>query len=127
MQFYPQFYRCPHCGQVISVLKDAGVQIICCGAPMQKLEPNTADASQEKHVPVVSREGDIVTVKIGGVPHPMQEDHHIEWIYLHMENGGQRRILAVPGAPEAKFCVEQGAPLEVFAYCNLHGLWKAAA
>ncbi|MDR1464615.1 MAG: desulfoferrodoxin FeS4 iron-binding domain-containing protein [Oscillospiraceae bacterium] len=126
MRFQPKFFRCPACGQVISVLEDAGVTLTCCGQPMDKLVPNTTDAAQEKHVPVVTRSGDKVTVAIGAAPHPMLPEHFIEWIYLFQENGGQRRILTPGGAPEATFCVEFGQPLEVYAYCNLHSLWKTA-
>ena len=126
MEFHPQFFRCAHCGQVVSVLKDAGVSIVCCGQRMDRLTPNTTDAAQEKHVPVVEREGDRLTVHVGSAAHPMLAEHSIEWIYLHQSNGGQRRILAPGGAPEATFCAEQGEALEVYAYCNLHGLWMTA-
>jgi len=126
MSFQPQFFRCAHCGQVVSVLKDAGVSIVCCGQNMDRLTPNTTDAAQEKHVPVALREGDKLTVKVGSAAHPMLEAHSIEWIYLHLTDGGQRRILAPGAAPEATFCAAEGAALEVYAYCNLHGLWMAA-
>ena len=124
MSFQPQFFRCAHCGQVISMLAGKGVPVFCCGQPMDLLAPNTVDAAQEKHLPVVSRAGDTLTVRVGSADHPMLEAHHIEWIYLHMDNGGQRRILPADGAPEAVFCTAQGRPLEAYAYCNLHGLWK---
>ena len=127
MSFQPQFFRCAHCGQVVSVLKDTGVPLVCCGEAMQRLTPNTTDAALEKHVPVVEREGCKLTVKVGSAAHPMLAAHFIEWIYLHQQNGGQRRILAPDAAPEAVFCVEEGEALEVYAYCNLHGLWAAAA
>ena len=125
MEFQPQFFRCAHCGQVVSVLKDAGVSIICCGQRMDRLTPNTTDAAQEKHVPVAERDGCCLTVKVGSAAHPMLAEHSIEWIYVHQSNGGQRRILKPGEAPQASFCVEQGEALEVYAYCNLHGLWMA--
>jgi superoxide reductase len=132
MSFEPKFFRCAHCGQVISVLKDAGVPIVCCGERMGLLTPNTTDAAQEKHVPVAAREGGKLTVKVGSAAHPMLEAHFIEWIYLHTASGGQRRVLAPGEAPEAVFCIahdalEQDEALEVYAYCNLHGLWMAGA
>lgn len=126
MQFQPQFFRCAHCGQVVSVLKDAGVPIVCCGQRMDLLTPNTTDAAFEKHVPVVERNGCELTVRVGSAAHPMLEAHHIEWIYLHTADGGQRRVLAPGAAPEAAFCAAEGEALEVYAYCNLHGLWMAA-
>ena len=125
MEFHPQFFRCAHCGQVVSVLKDAGVSIVCCGERMDRLVPNTTDAAQEKHVPVVARNGCELTVKVGSAAHPMLTEHSIEWIYLHMASGGQRRILAPGAAPEATFRAGEGEALEAYAYCNLHGLWKA--
>jgi len=127
MNFQPKFYRCAHCGQIVSMVKETGVPIICCGSPMQLLEPNTTDAAQEKHVPVVTRNGDELTVTIGSVLHPMLDVHHIEWIFVHTVNGGQRQILDITGAPEAKFNLAQGEAVEVYAYCNLHGLWMAKA
>jgi len=126
MSFQPQFFRCAHCGQVVSVLKDAGVSIVCCGQKMDRLAPNTTDAALEKHVPVVVRDSEKLIVKVGSAAHPMLEAHSIEWIYLHQSNGGQRHILAPGAAPEAAFCAAEGEALEVYAYCNLHGLWMAA-
>jgi len=126
MQFQPQFFRCAHCGQIVSILRDAGVPIVCCGQRMDRLVPNATDAAQEKHVPVVAREGDMLTVRVGSAAHPMLAEHSIEWVYLHMAGGGQRRILSPGEAPEAVFCVGRGQALEAYAYCNLHGLWKAA-
>jgi superoxide reductase len=124
MAFQPKFYRCSNCGQIISVLKDEGIRPHCCGQPMEKLSPNTVDAAKEKHIPVVTRDGDILTVKIGSVEHPMLEEHYIEWIYVFQDNGGQRRVLSPGSPPEAQFHLSGGEPIEVYAYCNLHGLWK---
>ena len=91
---------------------------------MEKLTPNTVDASLEKHLPVVSVKDGGITVNVGSVSHPMQSDHFIEWIYLHQINGGQRRLLFPDKPAQASLCAEEGEPLEVYAYCNLHGLWK---
>lgn len=122
----PVFLHCEHCGNLIGVVDDYGVPVICCGEPMKVLEPNTVDAAQEKHVPVPEVKGSIVTVKIGSVPHPMLEEHHIEWVYLLTEQGGQRKQLQVGGAPETSFALVDGdKAVEVYAYCNLHGLWMA--
>lgn len=98
--------------------------MICCGDPMEELCPNTAEAATEKHIPEVSMNGRLVHAKVGSVPHPMTEEHHIEFIYLQTENGGQRRCLKVGSIAHAMFAVLEDKPLEVYAYCNLHGLWK---
>jgi superoxide reductase len=119
-----KFYRCKHCGNLIGMIHASGVPIICCGEPMELLEANSVDASQEKHVPAVEVEGDKVTVRIGSVPHPMLPEHHIEWVYLQTEKGGQRKCLEVGAVPETCFALSCGdKPVRVFEYCNLHGLW----
>lgn len=120
-----KFFVCKHCGNMVGMIKDAGVPMICCGEPMAELVPNTVDAAQEKHVPEVTVQGNLVTVKIGSVPHPMLPEHHIEWIYLETEQGGHRRILSVPSEAVATFSLVDGEkPITAFEYCNLHGLWK---
>lgn len=119
-----KFYRCKHCGNLVGMIHASGVPIICCGEPMELLEANSVDASKEKHVPAVEVEGDKVTVRIGSVPHPMLPEHHIEWVYLQTEKGGQRKCLEVGAAPETCFALSCGdKPVRVFEYCNLHGLW----
>ncbi|MBR6267794.1 MAG: desulfoferrodoxin, partial [Selenomonadaceae bacterium] len=105
-----------------------GGQLVCCGKPMIELTANTTDAAQEKHVPVpeFDKAGAKVTVKVGSVAHPMTAEHFIEWIHLQTKNGAQMRHLTPDSAPEAVFQLAQGdEPVAVFAYCNLHGLWKA--
>lgn len=119
-----RFFRCKHCGNFVGLIDDAGVPMICCGEPMEELIPNTVEASTEKHIPDVSVSDGIIHVKIGSVPHPMTEEHHIEFIYLQTEHGGQRRALCVDKPAQASFAVVDDKPLEVFAYCNIHGLWK---
>jgi len=120
-----KFYICKHCGNLIRKVKDAGVPVICCGEEMQELVANTTDAATEKHVPEVSIEGDKVSVQIGSVKHPMLEEHHIEWIYVKTNKGAQMRCLEVGKDPEASFVLAEGEKvLEVYEYCNLHGLWK---
>ena len=113
-----KFYICKHCGNMIGMIKSSGVNVVCCGDPMTELKPNTVEASQEKHLPVVTIEGNIVKVKVGSVEHPMTEEHHIAWIYLETEQGGQRKKL------EAEFALAGGDKVVgVYEYCNLHGLW----
>ena len=120
-----KFFVCKHCGNIIAFAKDNGVPVKCCGETMQELEPNTTEAAHEKHVPVIRVEGDTVTVSVGSVAHPMAEEHFIEWIYLQTERGGQRKCLAPGEAPEATFALAGEKPVAAYAYCNLHGLWKA--
>lgn len=117
---------CKHCGNMVGMINDSGVEIICCGEPMEILKANTTDASQEKHVPVVTVKGNTVDVRVGSVDHPMIAAHYIDWIYLHSEKGGQRKHLTVGGEPAANFALtEDDKPLAAYAYCNLHGLWVA--
>ena len=120
-----KFFVCRHCGNVIAYVEDSGVKVVCCGEPMQEMVPNTSDGAGEKHVPVVTREGDTVTVKVGSVEHPMLEAHYIEWIALQTTAGVQLRRLAPGQKPEAVFALAPGEDVvAAFEYCNLHGLWK---
>ena len=119
-----RFFRCKHCGNFIGLINNAGVPMICCGEEMEELIPNTVEASKEKHIPDVSIEGDVLTVKVGEVIHPSTEEHHIEFIYVQTEKGGQRKSIEIGQEPVAKFAIIDDNPLEVFAYCNIHGLWK---
>lgn len=120
-----RFFKCEVCGNIIGVIQASGAPISCCGKNMTELVPNTVDASQEKHVPVVEVQGNLVTVKVGDIAHPMLEEHFIQWIYLETVHGGQRKAL-VPGTePEAVFALTEGdKAVAAYEYCNLHGLWK---
>ena len=121
-----KFYICPHCGQIIAIVKQTGVPVVCCGAPMQEIVPGTTDASKEKHVPTYKVENNKVYISVGSVEHPMSEEHYIEWISLQTKNGNQRKVLAPTDKPEACFAICEGDEVEaVYAYCNLHSLWKA--
>ncbi len=121
-----KFFKCEHCGNIIAFVKDKGVPVMCCGQKMKEIVPNTVDAAQEKHIPVVTVEGSKVYVKVGDVAHPMTEDHLIEWVCLHTKQGNQRKPLNSGDAPEVCFSICDGDEvLAVYAYCNLHGLWKS--
>ncbi len=120
-----RFYICEHCGNIIGLIRNAGVPMMCCGQKMTLLEPGTVEASHEKHIPVATVEGNTVKVEIGSVAHPMTEEHKIEWVYLQTNRGGQRKCLCVDGAPSVTFALADETPVAVYAYCNLHGLWKA--
>lgn len=119
-----KFFVCEHCGNLVGVIHDAGVPMMCCGQKMTQLIPGTVEASVEKHLPVVTVDGDKVKVEIGSVAHPMAEEHSILWVYLQTDKGGQRKNLAVGEAPVAEFSLLDEKPVAVYAYCNLHGLWK---
>ena len=120
-----KFFLCTTCGNVVVKVLDSGVTPVCCGEEMTELEPRTVDGLGEKHIPVIEcLEDGLIKVKVGSIPHPMAENHHIEFIYLETENGGQIRYLK-PGDPaEAVFCCKC-KPVAVYEYCNIHGLWKA--
>ena len=121
-----KFYICEHCGNIIAKVKDAGVPVMCCGQKMTEIIPGTTDASQEKHVPVYTVEGNLVTVSVGAVEHPMQPEHYIEWVSLQTKHGNQRKLLQPGQAPKACFAICEDDEVEaVYAYCNLHSLWKA--
>lgn len=120
-----RFFVCEHCGNIVGLIHDAGVPMMCCGQKMKQLEPGTVEASAEKHIPVVTVEGDIVKVVVGSVAHPMTEEHSIQWVYLQTDRGGQRKCLLAGDEPVVTFALANEKPVAVFAYCNLHGLWKA--
>ena len=121
-----QFFICEKCGNMIAMVKSSGVPVMCCGQKMTELIPGTSDGAHEKHVPVFTVEGNQVNVKVGEVAHPMLDAHYIEWISLQTKQGNQRKELHPGEAPEACFALCEGDEVEaVYAYCNLHGLWKA--
>ncbi len=119
-----KFYVCEHCGNLVGLIEEGGGSLVCCGQPMKELKPGTVEASHEKHIPVVTVEGKVVKVVVGSVAHPMSEEHSIQWVYLQTDKGGQRKALPVGEAPEVSFTLGDEQPLAVYAYCNLHGLWK---
>lgn len=121
-----KFFRCEHCGNIIEMVEDKGVPVVCCGQRMTELVAGTSDGAREKHVPVYEVKDNIVHVKVGEVAHPMIPEHYIEWIVLQTKNGVQRKELNPGDKPEVCFALCDGDEVEaVYAYCNLHGLWKA--
>ncbi|MDO5576605.1 MAG: desulfoferrodoxin family protein [Fibrobacter sp.] len=122
-----RFYVCEHCGNIIAIVKASGVPVVCCGEKMKELVPGTTDAAVEKHVPVYRVEGHKVFVTIGSVEHPMQPEHFIEWVSLQTKLGNQRKVLKPGNKPEVCFSMCDNDEVEaVYAYCNLHSLWKSA-
>lgn len=115
------FYRCEKCGNIVALIKKGGGTLTCCDEPMTKLEANSTDAATEKHVPDVI-EGSIIKVTVGSTPHPMVPEHYIEWIALVTPNNIDLKFLNPGDDPHAEFAEVQSGT--VYAYCNLHGLWK---
>lgn len=108
------------------MVKSNGVPVMCCGQKMTEIVPGTVDASREKHIPVYQIEDGKVTVTVGSVEHPMITEHYIEWVLLETKSGNQRKLLKPGEAPKVCFSVCAGDEIvAVYAYCNLHGLWKA--
>lgn len=123
-----KFYICRHCGNLAGFIENTGAPLVCCGEEMAELVPNTTDASAEKHVPVIKTAGNTVTVEIGSAPHPMTEKHFIGWVYIQTEKGGQRKTLNPDDNPSVTFSLTDDDKVEIaYAWCNLHGLWKAEA
>ena len=121
-----KFYRCSHCGQIVAIVKETGVPIVCCGEPMVEIIPGTTDAALEKHVPVFTVEGNKVYVSVGSQAHPMLPEHYIEWVAIQTKTGNQRKPLCPGDEPKACFSLCDGDEvIAVYAYCNLHSLWKA--
>lgn len=121
-----KFLICERCGNLIAMVKDAGVPVMCCGQKMSEIVPGTTDAAAEKHVPVYQVDEDLVKVRVGSTEHPMLPEHYIEWISLQTRQGSQWKRLQPGSKPEACFALCEGDKVEaVYAYCNLHSLWKA--
>ncbi len=118
-----KFYKCPICGNIVGLIDGDGKRLSCCGKPMEELTANTVDAATEKHVPVYEVNGDEMIVRVGEVSHPMEENHYIMWIALVEETKTTRVSLKPGDVPEVKFPYVKGA--SIYAYCNLHGLWKS--
>jgi len=119
-----QIYRCKVCGNIVVVLHAGAGQLVCCGQPMELLPEKTEDTGKEKHVPVLEKTATGIRVKVGSVPHPMEEKHYIEWIEITADGFIARRFLKPGDKPEAEFEV-QAENITVREYCNVHGLWKS--
>ncbi|MDR1992082.1 MAG: desulfoferrodoxin [Nitrososphaerota archaeon] len=119
-----KFFFCKHCKNITTPINDKGTTMMCCGEKMTELMPNTVEASVEKHLPVIGVLDDSLRVEIGSVPHPMQDDHYIVFIYVETEHGGQCKYLSPGEEPKLAFSFSNDKPVAVYAYCNLHGLWK---
>ena len=119
-----KFYICEKCGNIAGKIHDSGVPMVCCGQKMTRLEPGTVDASREKHVPVISVNGNTVRVDIGTVAHPMTEEHYIEWIEVINGSYVNRCHLKPGDKPQATFYVPLSPSLIIRESCNKHGIWQ---
>ena len=119
-----KFYICAHCRNIAEMVYDTGIPLNCCGDEMKELVPNTVEASGEKHIPAVEVSENVVEVNVGSVDHPMVDVHWIEWVQLVTDRGNYRKWLNPGEAPNVKFRLDNEKPVAVYAYCNLHGLWK---
>ena len=119
-----QTYKCSVCGNIVEVLHAGGGTLVCCNQEMGLLEENTQEAAVEKHVPVVEKTDGGFKATVGSVAHPMEEQHHIEWIELIADGKSYTAFLSPGAAPEAVFAID-AAEVNARAYCNLHGLWKS--
>jgi superoxide reductase len=118
-----QVYKCEKCGNIVEVIHAGEGELVCCGEPMKLFLENTVDAAKEKHVPVVEKTAEGVKVKVGSVPHPMEEKHYIEWVEIIVDGKAYREFLKPGDVPEAVFDI-QAEKVTAREYCNLHGLWK---
>lgn len=119
-----EIYKCEICGNIVEVVHDGAGELVCCGQPMSLLEEKSADSTTEKHVPVIEKTEDgAVLVKVGSVPHPMEEKHHIEWVQLICGDISYRKFLQPGEKPEWRFKAE-GKTFTAREFCNIHGLWK---
>ena len=118
-------YKCNVCGNIVEVLHAGIGNLVCCGEAMELLTEKSTDAGLEKHVPVIEAADGVINVKVGSVPHPMEEHHFIEWIEVITDNGNCRQYLTPGSEPAAEFDVE-GEKLTTREYCSVHGLWKSA-
>jgi superoxide reductase len=121
-----EIYKCEVCGNIVEVLHPGGGELVCCGQPMKLMKENTVDASREKHVPVIEKTVTGIKVKVGSVPHPMEEKHYIEWIQVMAADGSRfvRAFLKPGDKPEAEFDIK-GESVIAREYCNIHLLWKS--
>ncbi|MFH1421296.1 MAG: desulfoferrodoxin [Planctomycetota bacterium] len=119
-----KIYKCNICGNVVELVHASKGQLVCCGQPMELMQEKTEDAGKEKHVPVVEKAGNAYKVKVGSVPHPMEEKHYIEWAQLLGEGRACRKFLKPGQTPEVEFAAKSDTP-KIRIFCNIHGLWKA--
>ncbi len=120
-----KFYKCKGCGKIIVVVDESKCPTKCCGEAMEEMIANTTDGAREKHVPVIEKNGNNITVSVGSVLHPMTEPHYIDFIALETTEGLQIKKLDHTGTPVANFAITDNEEVvAAYEYCNLHGFWK---
>lgn len=119
-----QIYKCNVCGNIVEILHKGVGELVCCNKPMNLFEEKTEDEGKEKHIPVIEKTDNETIVKVGSIPHPMEEDHYIEWIELITDNGSYKKFLKPGDLPEIKFDIKSDN-VKARAFCNIHGLWKS--
>ncbi len=119
-----KFYKCNHCGKIITEINETSVSLFCCGEKMSEIIAGTIEASREKHIPIYTVNGNAVSVTVGSVEHPMSPEHYIEWVVVETKSGYAIKYLKPSDAPKTQFLVDEEV-VGVYAYCNLHGIWKA--
>lgn len=123
-----KLYRCRICGNLVAMVEDMGPVPMCCNTEMRPVNANTVDAATEKHVPVIHKDGNRITVSVGEFNHPMGADHYIKWVILLTDSGGYYKALYPGMEPAVEFTPEPSEKVTAaYAYCNLHGLWMANA
>lgn len=120
-----KYFLCEVCGNLVGLINEGGGELVCCGEPMKELKPKSTEEGTEKHLPVVTKDGNKIKVNVGSIPHPMTAEHHIDWISLVYNNKMEIAKLDPTASPEATFDIDGDFEyIEVYAYCNIHGLWK---
>ncbi len=119
-----EIYQCLLCGNIVETLRGGDGELVCCGQPMKKLIAKKADVGKEKHVPVIEKADGAIIVKIGSVPHPMEEKHYIEWIEIVTDGKAYRQFLKPGDQPQARFNIT-GNDLTAREHCSIHGLWES--
>lgn len=118
-----KFYICRHCGNLVQMIHDSQVPMICCGEKMTELKANTSDGAGEKHLPVIHLEDGAININVGEVDHPMIPEHFIQWVYVETNKGGYCYNFQPNEEPNVSFSIPDEEVIAVYAYCNLHGLW----
>ena len=121
-----KIYRCEICGNIVEVLHEGPGALVCCGKGMIEMDEKSQDQGLEKHVPIIEVTDDIAKVKVGDIPHPMEEAHYIEFIQLLVDDNVYTKYLKPGDLAEVEFKLpKEYTNISAREYCNIHGLWKS--